>query len=319
MKKATKIWLTVAAAFVVLGCVLVGCAFAAGGFRFDAFATERYETHTYTVKEPFSNLSVELTTAEIEFCPTDEMCRVVCKETSSVRYSVAVENDTLRITESNTRSWYAYAGIWFELPKITVFLPEKEFRSLQLNTKTGDIAIPADFTFESIQIDGTTASVRCAATTLSEIAVRLTTGNCSLENSGAKQINLTTTTGNLTIQSLSCENRIFVKTSTGNINLTSVRGEALSAESSTGIIALEKVLIDGEMDIRNRTGDVRLQQSDAAEIAIETTTGSVRGSLCSEKLFSAQSKTGAVSVPRSTAGGKCEIITKTGDIKITLQ
>jgi len=110
-----------------------------------------------------------------------------------------------------------------------------------------------------------------------------------------------------------------VKTSTGNINLTSVRGEALSAESSTGIIALENVLIDGEMDIRNRTGDVRLQQSDAAEIAIETTTGSVRGSLCSEKLFSAQSKTGAVSVPRSTAGGKCEIITKTGDIKITLQ
>lgn len=319
MKKATKIWLIIAAGLVVLGCVFVGCAFAAGGFRLEAFATESYETHSYTVEEPFSSLSVQLTTAKIEFCPTDEMCRVVCKETNSVRYSVAVEEGTLRITESNTRSWYEYAGIWFESPKITVFLPENQYRSLQLNTKTGDAAIPADFSFESIQIDGTTASVRCAATALSKIEVRLTTGNCSLENSGAKQISLTTTTGNLTVQSLSCENRMFVKTSTGNIDLTSVRCGALSTESSTGIIAFEDVLVDGEMNIRNRTGDVRLQKSDAAEIAIETTTGNVRGSLCSEKVFSAQSKTGAVSVPRSVAGGKCEIITKTGDIKITLQ
>ena len=43
------------------------------------------------------------------------------------------------------------------------------------------------------------------------------------------------------------------------------------------------------------------------------------GSLLSEKLFLAQTNTGSVKVPKTSAGGHCEIATGTGDIKITIE
>ena len=49
---------------------------------------------------------------------------------------------------------------------------------------------------------------------------------------------------------------------------------------------------------------------------MKTDTGKVVGSLLSEKVFIAETSTGKVSVPKTTTGGKCEITTSTGDIKI---
>ena len=66
------------------------------------------------------------------------------------------------------------------------------------------------------------------------------------------------------------------------------------------------------------TGDVRMEGCDAAEIFILTDTGDVAGSLLSDKVFVVETDTGDVDVPRSAAGGRCEITTDTGDIRITV-
>ena len=58
--------------------------------------------------------------------------------------------------------------------------------------------------------------------------------------------------------------------------------------------------------------------SDAAEIFVKTSTGDVSGSLLTEKVFITDTSTGKVSVPKTTTGGKCELITSTGDIKIEI-
>ena len=55
---------------------------------------------------------------------------------------------------------------------------------------------------------------------------------------------------------------------------------------------------------------------DADRIFVKTDTGYVKGSLLSDKVFIAQSDTGDVDVPKTITGGKCEIETDTGDIKI---
>jgi hypothetical protein len=44
----------------------------------------------------------------------------------------------------------------------------------------------------------------------------------------------------------------------------------------------------------------------------------VKGSLKSGKTFVTKSSTGSVSVP-STTGGKCDVATSTGNIKITVE
>ena len=79
------------------------------------------------------------------------------------------------------------------------------------------------------------------------------------------------------------------------------------------VIAAEKIAIDRD------TGDIRFTDCDAAEIFVETDTGDVTGSLLSEKVFIAESDTGKVDVPKSATGGRCEIETDTGNIRITVK
>ena len=59
--------------------------------------------------------------------------------------------------------------------------------------------------------------------------------------------------------------------------------------------------------------------SDAEAIFVQTDTGDVTGSLLTEKVFSTRTGTGRVSVPQSVTGGRCEISTDTGDIRIEIR
>jgi len=63
---------------------------------------------------------------------------------------------------------------------------------------------------------------------------------------------------------------------------------------------------------------VRLNTCDAESILIKTSTSDVTGTLRSEKVFLVKTSTGKVDVPESGSGGKCEITTSTGDIRIEL-
>lgn len=49
---------------------------------------------------------------------------------------------------------------------------------------------------------------------------------------------------------------------------------------------------------------------------MQTDTGDITGTLLTEKVFAAKADTGDVDVPKTATGGKCEIITNTGDIQI---
>ena len=68
--------------------------------------------------------------------------------------------------------------------------------------------------------------------------------------------------------------------------------------------------------IKRSTGDIRFDNSDATEIFVETDTGNVTGSLLTDKVFITQTDTGNVNVPKTVTGGRCEITTDTGNIKI---
>ena len=71
--------------------------------------------------------------------------------------------------------------------------------------------------------------------------------------------------------------------------------------------------------IERSTGDVRFEGSDAAQLFVETDTGDVEGSLLSDKVFLVTTDTGEKDVPNSITGGRCEITTDTGDVRITIQ
>lgn len=182
---------------------------------------------------------------------------------------------------------------------MTVYLPQNAYASLRVEAATGGVAVPGDFTFETLDISTSTGDITVSAPSV-----------------GA--LRLATATGGISVSSMDPEGDLELKTSTGTIKLTDVTCAGLSAESSTGTITLRNVTAAGAFSIRSSTGGVRFEDSDAARISVRTSTGGVTGTLRSEKVFITETSTGKVDVPKTLAGGRCEITTSTGSIRIAL-
>lgn len=320
MSGTTKSWLTTAAFLTALGLIIFAGSMAAYGWDFTRLSTVKYETNTYEVSGSFDSIAINVDTDKIEFVPSpDGICRVVCLEAEKVRHSAAVRNGTLVIDKTDTRKWYDYIGIFVGSPKITVVLPQAGYASLSIETNTGDITIPGDFAFAELTIHGDTADVDCSAAVSNAVDIRLSTGDIRVDGCSADKIRLITKTGRVNAGSVVSAGNIDIETDTGDVKLTDVACVDLTAESDTGTVSLKNVAAAGSFSIESDTGDVRLESCDAAQISIETDTGDVTGTLLSEKVFLAESSTGRVNVPKTMTGGKCEITTSTGDIKIEIR
>lgn len=317
MRKTTQKWLIAAACLTALGLVLCTGAVAVLGWDFSGLSTMRYEMNTYAPRGNFDSISIDVDTAKIELVPSDDgRCRVVCYEAEKVKHSVTVENGTLTIETVDTRAWYEHIGIYFESPRMTVYLPQEAYASLSIDTATGDVTIPKDFTFENLQIKGNTADIECLASVSNVMEMRTNTGDIMLDGFSVNELCLVTDTGDIRVNSAAVKGMIDIETDTGSVELTDVTCADLIAESDTGTIVLANVAASGRFLIETDTGDVRFDNSDAAEISVETDTGDVTGTLLSEKVFITETNTGRVDVPKSIRGGRCEITTSTGDIKI---
>lgn len=317
MSKTTKIWLITATVLVTLGLILFAGVMANYDWNFSKLSTVTYITNTYETNGEFDKISINVDTTQIEFVPTeDESCSIVCFEAEKVRHSATVQNGTLVIDTIDTRKWYDHISISLGTPKMTVYLPQNEYASLFIETDTGDINIPKDFTFEKIEIDGDTSDVDCFASVSNILEIEFSTGDINVDGITAGQISLTTTTGEITVNDVTTENNIVIETDTGKVKLTNVSCADFVAESDTGTITLKNVVATGSFSVESDTGDVRFENSDAAQISVKTSTGDVTGILLSEKVFITETSTGRISVPKTTSGGKCEITTSTGDIEI---
>ena len=296
----TKVWLIIAVSFVLLGGILFAGVMSTLGWDFTKLSTEKFETNTYEISEMFDAISMDTDTADIVFAASDDgICKVVCYEQENAKHSAVVENSTLTIRVADKREWYEYIGIHFSTPKITVYLPKTEYTKLLIHGDTSDVEISNDFMFKSVDIS-------------------LSTGDICIENVSAGALDLSVSTGKITASHVTCDGDVKIDVSTGKTDMTDVRCKNLISSGDTGDISLKNVIATEKFSIERSTGDVKLEKSDAAEIYIETDTGDVTGTLLAEKVFIAETDTGRVDVPKTTTGGKCEIETDTGNIKITI-
>ena len=117
---------------------------------------------------------------------------------------------------------------------------------------------------------------------------------------------------------MSCAGDITLGVSTGKAELSDVRCKSLRSSGTTGDISLSNVIAEQSFSIDRSTGYVEFDECDAAGIYVETDTGDITGSLLSGKAFTVQTDTGAVDVPHTASGGRCELSSDTGDIKIEI-
>lgn len=292
----TKIWLIVAASLIALGLIIFAVVMTAYGWDFTKLSTVQYVTNTYEVGESFRHISIETITADIVLAPSpDGMCKVVCNEEEKLLHSVSVKDDTLTVNVKDDKAWYEYIGIHFGQPKITVYLPGDVYGNLSVKATTGDVDISKDFQFGSVDVS-------------------VTTGDIQAENLAAASLDLAVTTGDVSLRNVTCEAGVKIEVSTGDTNLTDIRCKSLVSEGTTGDIKLKDVIAMESFSIHRTTGDVGLDGCDAADIYVKTDTGDIKGTLLSGKVFIAETDTGKIRVPKGQTGGRCELITDTGNI-----
>ncbi len=318
MGKKTKIWLVVAGVLVVVGLILFAAVMMVYDWNFTKLSTVKYETNTYVAEGAFSNLILYTDTADITLVKTeDRKCKVVCYEPENGKHAVSVQDGTLAINENDQRKWYEHIGITVGTPKITVCLPDEEYETLTIRESTGDIQIPKEFRFDTVDILTSTGDVTNHASAANTIQIKTSTGDIRVENVSAETLALSVSTGKVMVADVTCKSDFQITVSTGKANISQVACRNFISVGNTGDITLKNVIAAEKLSIDRSTGDVKFDGCDAAEILVNTDTGDVTGSLLSEKVFLTETDTGKVDVPKTASGGTCQITTDTGDIKIT--
>ena len=303
MKKATKIALITAACCIALGSVAAFAGLRLVGFDIRKMSTVRFEEKTYEIRDSFQSIEIYGIECDVSLVPTsDENCRVECSESDKIGDTVEVRDGTLTVTRRDTRRWYESIGFfWNSDLHITVYLPEREYKSLQLKTVSGDIEVPESFSFEKTELQSVSGNISFAAGKSGDLTVKSTSGDISIRNTEAYGLEATAVSG--------------------DIRLSGVRGSGLNLKTTSGEISAASVMISGKADIETVSGDVELNHSDADSFRIKTTSGDVDGSFLSPKVFETDTTSGRVHVPSSASGseaGECYIKTTSGDIRITV-
>ena len=293
--------------------IFVGGLFAGGGLK-----PLQYETKSYSVADPFTGICIDTHEMDIQLIPSsDGTCSVACAETEKLHVNVSVEEGVLKVVTVDERTWVDRLMPHADQP-LQIFLPQTAYDALSVESRTGDVQAPGDFTFARIQIRCSTGDVACAAPASGPIEITTSTGAIAVDSASAESLTLSVTTGRVAVRGTTVKGDVNVTVSTGRLLLSDVRCKNLVTNGNTGDVTMERVLVEETISVKRSTGDVSMTGCDAKELTVETDTGDVTGSLLSSKIFFVKSDTGKIDVPETTSGGNCRITTDTGDIRITL-
>ncbi len=283
-----------------------------------SFVSSSGETVTaeYEFDGKIEDININVGTTNVVFEKSDNnKCKVVSVEREEEKHIVTEEDGTLSIIYKDYRKWYQTVGISFGPSlKVTVYLPEKEYRNLDVHASTGNVKIPGDFEFKEANIGVSTGNVYYEASAKGIVNLSASTGNVFVKDIKASEMSVTTSTGRIEATGVELSKDLYLKVSTGRTELNDVKCADFKSEGSTGKFEAEKLIASGNLNIKRSTGNVRLENSDAFAAYIVTDTGDVSGSFLTEKVFITSSDTGRISVPKTITGGRCEITTDTGNI-----
>ena len=316
MKKGLIIFAVI---LIIAGIAIFLGAYSSVGYDITKLSTAKAETNTYAPEGAFSKIEIDSNTADIAFKPAEDgNLSVVCLELEKAKHTVAIDDGTLKITVEDNRQWLDYIGFFFENLTMTVYLPETAYESVKVNVRTGNIKIPAEFSFGTIALSTSTGNVECYASASGYMSLHTSTGDIKFENVHAAKVDFGTSTGDVRAKSVVCDGDFEGKAGTGYLFLENVTGQNVTCRTSTGDIMLKNVIAAQKMTVKCGAGDVRFDKCDADEIEVNTSTGDVSGTLLTEKMFVCGTGTGRVRVPQTTSEHKCEITTHTGDITISI-
>ena len=182
------------------------------GFDFHQLSTVEFVTTTYDIDGDFDSIDINCRIENIAFapCKNDKMyVETFASEEES--HTVAVESGVLIIaTKPAAKKWNF--DFYIESPEITIYIPEGEYESLKLESDTGDITIPENFSFADINISVDTGDVNISGFSNETIYIKTSTGDIALTDITADEINLKTSTGHINLNNMVCSKDVTTET-----------------------------------------------------------------------------------------------------------
>lgn len=295
---------------------------------------------TYTAESSICGIIANCDyTADFKLLPSENgTCRVECMESEKICYSVTTENNVLHIECADRRTLFSR----YKFSKaqrhatVRVYLPQGTYKSLEVETTSGDIAIPAGYAFDTASLQSTSGDIACCAE-CSLLSIETTSGDIALKNAKCSTIELCSTSGDITLENVQSSKKTHAETTSGKVQFINLEATELEIHTASGKVSLEDTssavlhvdTISGEIDLTRAvssnsmeigtiSSNIHLESCDSESLSFESRSGSIIGTLNTGKNFYITSRNNKVDVPLNSGEGLCKIETRSGSIRIKI-
>lgn len=256
MKKKTTCIL--AAVLIAVGVIIsLAVIFMIGG-DFTQLSSAVLVEKTFPVEESFRNIHLYTQSGNVELALSEnEDCYVVCNMYAYMEPTVTVEADSLVFTLLDNMELNDHIGIYFDMAKITVYLPQTEYESLSIGTYNGSVSVPSTFQFDEAEVLSIRGDVDFRADVKQDLSSETVYGNISLSNVNAEEIICKAEQGDIRLTDCDADS-LKLETVNGNVtgNLLSEKVFTIAAE--TGNIDVPGTESGGSCEITTVHGNVEI-------------------------------------------------------------
>jgi len=297
MKKSAVVALIVAGICIVAGVSMIAVGIGSDGKTVDP--ENAIKPVSFEVSDDFENISVNEISGDIILRASDDgKCRVESWESDTEKVSVEVLEGSLLIERKALKKW---KPLWdfsdFSERRTVVSLPKAEYKSMMLDTTSGEIRAFGSVEFEEVLLSSTSGDIALNGITADDIGVTSTSGDMSLSEITAEIIDTAATSGDVRISATDC-GKLQIDSTSGDIWIT-----AVSAEDS--------------LQLETTSGEIRFESLSAGSAEMSSTSGEIEGSIIGPMVYHTDTTSGSISVPPADeSGGECRIETVSGSIRI---
>lgn len=303
MNSSKRTAVIISVCMIIAGLIICFAALCIWNFDFSKLnSLGESEMKVYDIADDFKSIDMRDVECDTVLLPSsDGKCRIECSENKNIVHSVEVSDGVLKIRRNDFRRWYEHIGfMWWNNMSLTVYLPKSEYDTLYLETVSGNITVPENISFGSVEVRSTSGNISFSAVSKNGIWAKTVSGDINIKNTAGGKAEVQSTSGNIYLENMKVDD-IIVKTTSGKAELNSFNA-------------------DWNTEIYSTSGDVRLKDSDAGTFIIKTVSGSVRGTVKSPKNFKTATTSGRVYVPiPDTSSGLFDVKTTSGDIEISVE
>lgn len=270
VNKKLSIILAILYGIIVIGLIVGLVLLISSDFNFKNFGGGSLKLIDNKEFEKINNLNINVKTADVYIkTSSDEKVKVEVYSAREEKSTITNTDESLNITlDQGVCSFFC----WFRKnSKINVYLPSNYANEITVKATTGDIEVD-DFALSNANLTVTTGDIKLG--NIKDASIKATTGDIYV--SSVNDITASLSTGDVVIDKIN--NYLNLSTSTGDITISSANlNKNSEISTSTGDVKISR-LNDIYVDAKTSTGDTRINDNNRKsdiELKVKTSTGDI--------------------------------------------